>query len=99
MIGGRFTVCSYVNWPYGHGVPLNQVYARTHDIDRAFNGTETDLQQVVKKYNVSYVYVGYDELSNYPGCTDRLKHVSWLITVYSASSLRVFEVNASRLGV
>ncbi|HLN89614.1 MAG TPA: hypothetical protein VK253_06070, partial [Candidatus Binatia bacterium] len=28
MIGGRLRVSSYINWPYGHGVPLDQVFHR-----------------------------------------------------------------------
>jgi hypothetical protein len=99
MIGGRFVVCSYVNWPYGHGIPLDQVYTRTHDIDRAFNGTENDLQQVVEAYNVSYVYVGYEESRNYPGCINRLNQVPWLAVAYTAGALRIYEVNATQLGV
>jgi hypothetical protein len=98
MIGGRFVVCSYVNWPYGHGVPLDQIYARTHDIDLAFNGTESDLRHVVEAYNVSYVYVGYDEQSTYPGCAGRLDQVSWLKTVYTADTLRIYLVNATQHG-
>ncbi len=97
MIGGRIVVCSYVNWAYGHGIPLDQVYARIHDVDRAFNGTETDLRQVVQTYHVTYVYVGYDELHDYPGCTARLNQVSWLQTVYTIGSLRIYAVNATQI--
>ena len=43
MIGGQIRVSSYVNWPYGHGVPLDQVFQREHDIDAAYNGTEAQL--------------------------------------------------------
>ena len=58
FIGGRLTVSSYINWPYGWGVPLSDVYQRQSDIDRAYTGTATDLQASCTKYNVSYVYVG-----------------------------------------
>ncbi len=33
MIGGQLRVSSYFNWPYGHGVPLDKVFQRGHDID------------------------------------------------------------------
>ena len=65
MIGGRLRVSSYVNWPYGHGIPLDQVLQREDDIDTAYNGTETQLATVVREYNVSYVYVGAEEINNY----------------------------------
>jgi uncharacterized membrane protein len=57
MIGGRLRVSSYVNWPYGHGVPYDNVTRRAQDVDRAYNGTEADLREVVGTYNVDYVYV------------------------------------------
>jgi uncharacterized membrane protein len=92
MIGGRLRVLSYVNWPYGHGVPYDDILARAHDIDRAYNGTETDLREVVGTYNVKYVYVGGEEESNYPDCVSRFSSVDWLKPVYSQGNLLVYEV-------
>jgi hypothetical protein len=93
MIGGRLRVLSYVNWPYGHGIPFNDISKRAHDIDRAYNGTEADLREVVGTYNVDYVYVGGEEQRNYPGCITRLNNVSWLEPVYSQNDLRIYDVN------
>jgi uncharacterized membrane protein len=92
MIGGRLRVSSYVNWPYGHGVPYDNVTRRAQDIDRAYNGTEADLLEVVGKYNVAYVYVGREEQSNYPGCVSRFSSMDWLKPVYSQGNLLVYEV-------
>jgi hypothetical protein len=98
MIGGRLRVSSYVYWPYGHGIPLDQVNQREQDIDAAYNGTETQLAAVVREYNVSYVYVGSEELSNYPGCVARFDGAAWLAQVYADGNLRVYRVDWARMG-
>ena len=91
MIGGRLRVASYVNWAYGHGVPLDDINKRFNDIDLAYTGSEEDLRQVVGTYNVTYIYVGNEELKEYPGCVTRFNSVEWLEPVYN-ESLRVYKV-------
>jgi hypothetical protein len=98
MIGGQLRVSSYFNWPYGHGVPLDEVFKRGHDIDMAYNGTSTQLEAVVREYNVSYVYIGDEELANYPGCIARFNGVGWLTQVYINGDLQIYKVDWSRLG-
>jgi hypothetical protein len=98
FIGGRLTVSSYVNWPYGWGIPLNDIYQRQSNIDRAYTGNATDLKQVVTTYNVSYVYVGYDELSNYPNCTAHFDSISWLKPVYTNQNLKIYQVDLAQMG-
>jgi hypothetical protein len=101
FIGGRLIVSSYVNWPYGWGVPLGDIMQRASNVDRAYNGNAIDLAQVVTLYNVSYVYVGNEELSHYPGCTARLDNISWLTMVYSiqdgSNNLRIYQVNSTAI--
>jgi len=91
MIGGRLRVASYVNWAYGHGVPYDDVQKRFADVDLAYTGSEEDLRQVIEAYNVIYIYVGADEVSNYPGCVARFNSIGWLEPVYS-ESLRIYKV-------
>ncbi|MBN1244928.1 hypothetical protein JXA31_04985 [Candidatus Bathyarchaeota archaeon] len=91
MIGGRLRVASYVNWPYGHGVALDDIHERFDDVDRAYTGSEDDLRQVVETYNVTYIYVGEEELGHYTGCVARFNSVEWLEPVYDGS-LRVYKV-------
>jgi hypothetical protein len=98
MIGGQLRVSSYFNWPYGHGVQLDEVFQRGHDIDMAYNGTVTQLEAVVREYNVSYVYVGGEELANYQGCVARFNGVGWLTQVYITGDLRIYQVDWSSLG-
>jgi hypothetical protein len=99
MIAGRVRVSSYVYWPYGHGIPLDQVWQREHEIDSAYNGTATELAAVVREYNVSYVYVGNEETGYYSlNCIAHLDSVGFLTTVYSDGNLRVYQVDYSKMG-
>jgi uncharacterized membrane protein len=91
MIGGRLRVLSYENWPYGHGVALDDIWKRAHDVDRAYTGSADDLREVIQLYNVSYVYVGGEELSHYPGVVAKFDSIAWLKPVYNGS-LRVYRV-------
>jgi hypothetical protein len=98
MIGGRLRVSSYVYWPYGHGVPLDQVNQREHNIDAAYLGNQTQLAAMIQEYNVSYVYVGNEELNNYPNCIAYFDSVDWLITLYSDGNFRVYGVDSELMG-
>jgi hypothetical protein len=97
MIAGRLRVSSYIYWPYGHGEPLSEVFAREASINGAYNGTESQLASVVREYNVSYVYAGRDEQQNYPGCVARLDSVEWLTQVYSQDSLYIYRVDVAEM--
>lgn len=48
------------------GVGLDEIFERVEDVDKAYMGSAKDLMEVVKKYGVKYVYVGFEELKNYP---------------------------------
>jgi hypothetical protein len=98
MIGGRLTVSSYINWPYGWGIPLSQIYQRQTDIDNAYQGTAAQLETVVKEYKVSYVYVGNDETYHYPGCTARFNAISWLKPIYTNQNLEIYQVELAQIG-
>jgi uncharacterized membrane protein len=98
MIGGRLTISSYVNWPYGWGIPLSQIDKRDSDIDSAYQGTAAQLEAVVKEYKVSYVYVGNDETYHYPGCTARFNAISWLKPVYTNQNLEIYQVELNQIG-
>jgi hypothetical protein len=91
MIGGRLRVASYENWAYGHGVPLDDIQKRFADVNRAYTGSEDDLRQVIETYNVTYIYVGREELDKYPQCVARFNSIEWLEPVYNGS-LRVYKV-------
>jgi hypothetical protein len=95
FIGGRITVSSYFNWPYGHGVPMEQIMQRDIDINRAYGGTEADLQEVVDKYQVSYIYVGTEELAAYWNCSRHFSSIDWLQNIYSDGQLQIYQVTSS----
>jgi len=56
------------------------------------------LASVVRQYNVSYVYVGNEELGKYPNCIAHFDSVDWLSTVYLNGNLRVYQVHPSEIG-
>jgi hypothetical protein len=99
MIGGRLQVSSYVYWSYGHGISLDEINNRAQQIDSAYTGDVSQLAAVVYQYNVSYVYVGNEELDHYPNCTAHFSGVNWLTQVYANGNLRVYEVDWAKLGM
>jgi len=92
MVGGRLRIASYLNWAYGHGVALDKIYERSDDVDRAYTGTESELKQVITKYSVTYIYVGSEELSHYPQCTEKFDSIAWLNPVYN-ESIRIYKTD------
>jgi hypothetical protein len=97
FIGGRLRVSSYINWAYGHGLSLDEAFQREEQIKGAYTGNLTMLTQVVHEYNVSYVYVGNDELQNYPNCTAWFNSVNWLTQVYEDGSLKIYQVDLTKI--
>ncbi len=92
MIGGRLRVLSYINWPYGHGVPLDEIWERVEDVKRAYGGGENDLTEVVKKYNISYIYVGKAELREFPDCKRKFERIDWLEKIYEKGCITIYKV-------
>jgi hypothetical protein len=97
MVGGRLRVSSYVYWPYGHGEPLDQVNQREHEIDNAYTGNETQLANTIREYNVTYIYVGAEELSNYPNCITHFDSMPWLMQVYEDAGLRIYQIQLAQM--
>lgn len=98
MIGGRLRVSSDINWPYGHGIPLEDIWAREEAIDNAYSGSVSQLEGLVREYNVSYVYVGSQELSKYPNCISHFNSISWLTSVYNEDEQYVYQVEWIEIG-
>jgi hypothetical protein len=97
MIAGRLRVSSYVYWPYGHGEPLSEVNGREQAITNAYTGTESQLTELVREYNVTYVYVGNDELHNYPNCVGHLDGIGWLTQVYNENGIYLYQVDTAHI--
>ena len=83
MIGGRLRVLGYVNWAYGHGFDF---WVRDQDLERAYRGTTAETLEVVETYEVSYIYVGEEELKNAPGCLKKFEGMPQLEKVYQDPS-------------
>jgi len=92
MIGGRMRVLSYLNWPYGHGIELHKIWSRMEDVDRAYRGGLDDLERAIKKYDVAYIYVGREEIANYPKCVEKFSNVEWLNLVYD-KGVKIYKVS------
>ena len=78
---------------------MDQVFQTAHDVDSAYNGTETELSAVIREYHISYVYVGFEELSNYPGCIVHFSSVAWLMQVYADGNLKIYQVDLAKMGI
>lgn len=93
MIGGRLRVLSYLNWPYGHGIKLDKIWERVKDVDMAYNGSANNLRTVIKKYDVKYIYVGKEEIKNYPNCIEKFNKIKWLKLVYNKKGIKIYKVD------
>lgn len=91
-IGGRLRVTSYINWPYSHGFNTgpDNVFTRARDIDSFYRGR--DMEYILNKYNVSYVYYGPDEVSKFPNAYMFLDEASFLKIIYNFGGIKVYEV-------
>jgi uncharacterized membrane protein len=75
-----------------------QIFGRMTAIDDAYNGTEDQLKTLVQTYNVSYVYVGSEELSNYPNCIAHFDSINWLAQVYAQDNQYIYRVDWAKFG-
>jgi hypothetical protein len=98
MIGGRLRVSSDINWPYGHGIPLEDIWAREEAIDNAYISNASQLESLVREYKVGYVYVGSQELSKYPNSLSHFNSISWITEVYNQEGQYIYKVDWTELG-
>ncbi len=91
-IGGRLRVTSYINWPYSHGFNTGEdnVFTRVKDIDSFYHGN--NMEYILNKYNVSYVYYGPEEISKFPEAMNILDQVSFLKISYNFGGIKIYEV-------
>ncbi len=99
MVAGRLRVDAYVYWSYGHGEPLGEVYGRQNAIDNAYSGNQTQLAEVVRQYDVTYVYVGSEEQRQYQGCVAHMDSIGWLTQVYSQNNIYVYQVDTAQMNI
>jgi len=91
MIAGRLRILGYTNWPYGHGVPFDQIWERFEDIKAAYSNS-TELERVIDKYGIDYVYYGLDERINFKNSYDVLMSSDRLVPVFRKGGNFVFRV-------
>lgn len=90
MIGGRLRVLGYANWAYGHGIKIDRIWERIEDVKAAFNNSK-DMDRVLDKYGVDYVYVGVEEIYN-SRALDTVRNSARLKLVYKEGWIRIYEV-------
>jgi hypothetical protein len=91
-IGGRLRVISYINWPYSHGFNYGEdnVFSRVKDVTSVYRSGDVSL--VKSKYNAKYVFVGPEELSQFPGTLKLLDRNQNLRKIYSLENIVIYEI-------
>lgn len=96
QIGGRLRVLSYINWPHSHGynTGVDNVFSRLGDINSLYmNSADSELvDQIVRKYNVNYIYYGGEERRNHPEAERELSRLDILSLVYNSNEIKIYAV-------
>jgi len=91
MIGGRVRILGYTNWAYGHGIPFDRIWERVEDVEAAYN-SEEDLNRIIDKYGVDYVYLGLDEYFASENSSKILQSSSRLQPVFQKEWVVIYKV-------
>ncbi len=91
MIAGRLRILGYTNWPYGHGITIDQIWERFEDVKAAYSNT-TELERVIDRYGIDYVYYGLDERINFKNSYEVLMSSDRLVPVFKKGGNVVFRV-------
>lgn len=86
-------VLSYINWPYSHGFNRGEdnVFSRNEAIEKLYR--EGEILNVVRKYDVDYLYLGSEEKNNYPLAEEVLAVSRLIKEVYNQGGIKIFKVN------
>jgi hypothetical protein len=99
MLGQRRTAVS--DWFYSRifQIPQAKVDRRQQDISRLFETNSlVEAQEILKKYQISYIYVGEWEKTSYPFGVQKFYHFPRLFEkVYSNSKVDIFKVRSYEL--
>ncbi|HWP48395.1 MAG TPA: hypothetical protein VNM22_14615 [Candidatus Limnocylindrales bacterium] len=99
MLGQRRTAIS--DWFYSRifQIPQTKVDHRQKDISRLFETNNlVEAQEILKRYQIDYVYVGEWEKSSYPFGVQKFYHFPRLFEkVYSNSKVDIFKVRSYEL--
>lgn len=94
-IAGRIRVLSYINWPYSHGFNDGEdnVFSRDADMVTFYkNGDDSEkVLTLLNKYNANYIYLGNEEISNFPEAENKLKSNDLLIKIYDEDNIKIFK--------
>jgi hypothetical protein len=91
-IGGRPRVLSYIVWPYSHGFNKGEdnVFSRQSDIERLYE--QGEVYMMVNKYHINFVYLGPEEINNYPRARYVLAASQLVEEVYNNEGIKIYKV-------
>lgn len=94
-IGGRLRVLSYTNWPYTHGYKEGQdnVFTRSDDVNLLFSNADNIeiVNAIGNKYDISYLYLGPQELSDFPMAKNKLESNNLFKLVYDQQDIKIYK--------
>jgi len=94
-IAGRLRVISYINWPHSHGFNTgsDNVFSRVEDLRSFYTGTITnaEAEDILLKYDIDYIYLGSNEISDFPEAENRLESNKQLEKIYDEEDIKIFK--------
>jgi len=92
QIGGRLRVLSYIVWPYTHGFNRGEdnVFKRLEDIKKVYQGK--NVLEIMKKYNISYIFFGPKEREKIPEGEERLEKLPFLQKIYTNPKIQIYHL-------
>lgn len=94
-IAGRLRLISYINWPYSHGFNTGRdnVFSRIDDLNSFYRGiiTDTEAEDILLKYNIDYIYLGGNEISDFPEAENKLESNKQLEKVYDREGIKIYK--------
>lgn len=96
QIAGRVRVLSYTLWPYTHGFHLGQdsVFSRVEAIEAGYGAMDDPevIRGLLTWYGARYIYIGEDELREFPEAVTMAQANSQLEKVYGADGVYLFRL-------
>ncbi|MHC1584786.1 MAG: hypothetical protein ACXQS7_00770, partial [Candidatus Syntropharchaeia archaeon] len=89
QVGGRLRLMCYGTQVYGEGLDM---WKRNSEIQRAYNGPMEYTIEILKRHNVSYVYIGKEELRKVPDCYRMFEESDKFEKVYDKGGIKIYKM-------
>lgn len=89
-IAGRLRVLSYTTWPYTHGynTGADNIFTRQADIEAYYKYGD---ESILDEYKVNYVFLGSEEISNFPEAKNAIELNTNLLKVYDKENIQIYQ--------